>query len=76
MGLAEHSFGGFLNWVLKLREDLGIPHTADALGVTEAQVDRLAQMAVEDPSAGTNPTVLTAAEYAQILRKSLAGDLT
>ena len=38
-------------------------------------MDRLAHMAVEDPSAGTNPTVLTAAEYAQILRKSLAGDL-
>lgn len=75
LGLAEHSFEGFLGWVLKLREDLNIPHTADALGVTEALVDRLAQMAVEDPSAGTNPTVLTAAEYAQILRKSLVGDL-
>jgi alcohol dehydrogenase class IV len=70
--------GGFdavLDWVLKLREDLGIPHTAAELGVPEDLVGTIAAEAVADPTAGTNPIPLTEADYAELLRASMAGTL-
>lgn len=76
LGLPNPSFGAFVDWVLALRSDLKIPHTADALGVTEALVPRLAQLATEDPSAGSNPIPLTVAQYEALLRRALTGDLS
>ncbi len=54
---------------------LGIPHRLDAVGVTEAHVDSLAEAAVADPSASTNPIPFRAADYAAIFRAGLAGDV-
>lgn len=76
LGLPTVGFAGFVDWVLRLREDLGIPHTAAALGVTAALVPTLAKMATEDPSAGSNPLPLSVAEYETLLGKALAGDLS
>jgi 4-hydroxybutyrate dehydrogenase len=38
---------------------LGIPKNLTELGVTDPDIERLAAMALEDPSAGGNPVPLT-----------------
>jgi alcohol dehydrogenase class IV len=73
IGLEDASFEGFHGWVLGLRERLQIPHTADALGVTEALIDDLGHRAAADPSAGGNPIPVDAAALSGLYRQSLVG---
>lgn len=55
----DDGFDGFLDHVLKLRTELGVPDKLGELGVDASAIDKLAAMAVEDPSAGGNPVELT-----------------
>ncbi|MTI17575.1 iron-containing alcohol dehydrogenase [Rhodobacteraceae bacterium RKSG542] len=55
----EGGFDGFYAAVTGLCKELGVPEKLSALGVDTEKVDQLAQMAVEDPSAGGNPVELT-----------------
>jgi alcohol dehydrogenase class IV len=61
-------------WVLDLRAEIGIPMSLAEAGVPADGIARVSQMAVEDPSAATNPVAFTAADYEVILRRALAGD--
>lgn len=67
--------GAVLDWVLRLREAVGIPHTLAEIGIDEAQAERVGRMASEDPSGGTNPIVFTADEYSQLLQAAIRGNL-
>lgn len=58
LGLPGQDFDAFLNFVLDLRRDVGVPHTLRELGVDHHEADRIAAMAVNDPSAGGNPVPL------------------
>ena len=58
LGIAG-GFNGFYDFVLKLREELGIPDKLAALGVGTDRIDEMAVMAVADPSTGGNPVELT-----------------
>lgn len=73
LDLPQPSFTAFLDWVLALRETTGIPHTLAAIGIDDAQAERIGQMAVVDGSAATNPINFDAAGYAAILRKAVSG---
>jgi alcohol dehydrogenase class IV len=75
LDLPSPSFQAVMDWVLALRADVGIPHTLAEIGVTEAQVDRLAAMAIEDPSCGGNPVGLTKDDLAALYRAAIAGTL-
>jgi alcohol dehydrogenase class IV len=57
MGIAG-GFDGFCDFVAGLNAALGIPKNLTELGVTAPDIDRLAGMAIEDPSAGGNPVAL------------------
>ena len=52
-------FAGFRDQVMKLRALLNIPANLTAMGVKEADLDRLTDMALEDPSCGGNPKLMT-----------------
>jgi len=52
-------FDGFYDAVLELRAALKVPDRLGALGVPADAADKLAAMAVDDPSAGGNPVKLT-----------------
>lgn len=52
-------FDGFRARVMDLRADLAIPQNLTALGVEEARLDELTDMALEDPSCGGNPVAMT-----------------
>ena len=47
----------------------------DQIGIDGCAVDRVAQMATEDPSATGNPIPFTAGQYGEILRQAISGDL-
>ena len=70
LGIAG-GFDGFMDWVLALRADLGVPDRLSALGVGTDRIAEMAAMAVEDPSCGGNPVALTVetltALYAEIV---------
>lgn len=58
LGIAG-GFDGFYDFVLGLRETLGIPDKLAALGVKTDRIDEMSVMAVADPSTGGNPVELT-----------------
>ncbi len=70
------SVGDILEWITALRREIGIPHTLAEIGAPADEVARVAQMAVEDPSAATNPIALSPADYAAILGRAQTGDLS
>jgi alcohol dehydrogenase class IV len=75
LDLATPSFDAVLDWILCLREELGIPNTLSDIGVTDAHVSRLAAMAVVDPSAGGNPVPLTVDTLTDLLDAAIHGRL-
>lgn len=76
LDLPEPGFGGVMKWMLKLREDLGLPHTLAAVsGFDEAMAARLAPLAEKDPSLGTNPRPATVEQLRQVFVAALRGDL-
>ena len=64
-----------LNWVLGLREQIGIANTLTEIGIDNPDFVRIGVMATEDPSAGGNPIQFTADEYAEICEKAFKGEL-
>jgi len=54
-------FNGFFDYVLSLRNELGVPDKLRDLGVGTDRIDDMVAMALEDPSAGGNPIEMTAA---------------
>lgn len=52
-------FDGFCAFVDDFNKDLGIPKRVSGLGVKSADVDRLVEGAISDPSCGGNPVTLT-----------------
>ncbi|MFN7224545.1 MAG: iron-containing alcohol dehydrogenase [Paracoccaceae bacterium] len=52
-------FDGFRARVMDLRAELAIPANLTAMGVKSAELDMLTDMALEDPSCGGNPIVMT-----------------
>ncbi|MHA1189285.1 MAG: iron-containing alcohol dehydrogenase [Alphaproteobacteria bacterium] len=68
-------FDSFLDTIVKLRERLSVPHTLGGLGVNDNQIDRIAEMAVVDPTAGGNPRPFTVDEAKAMLRNAFEGTI-
>jgi alcohol dehydrogenase class IV len=75
LGLARHSFDGFLDWVLELRADVGIPHTLADIGVREEHAAAFAPQALADPSTGGNPLPMTEDDFRQLYLRCIRGEL-
>ncbi len=58
LGIAG-GFTGFYDAVIQLRSDLKVPDKLSGLGVGSDRTDELAAMAIEDPTAGSNPVAMT-----------------
>ena len=55
----EGGFAGFHDAVMALRAKLNIPADLEAMGVLFKDLDMLTDMALEDPSCGGNPVLMT-----------------
>lgn len=75
MGLTDPTFTGFVDWVLALREDVGIPNTLKDIGVDLDMIEQGAPMALEDPSTGGNPLPMTLGDYEMLYRNAIEGRL-
>ncbi len=75
MNLSQPGFDSFLQWVLDLRQQLGIAHSLAEIGIGDEQADKIADMAVADPSAGGNPIAFDANEYRQIFLAAVHGKM-
>lgn len=74
LGLAP-GYASLMAWILALREQVGVPHTLDALGVDDTRADRIAQLAVGDPSTATNPLTLDTDGARRIFDAAMRGTL-
>ena len=75
LDLPSPSFAAVLDWILALRERIGIPHTLKDIGVDEPYARRLAPTAAADPSSPTNPVPLDAANLEALYLRAINGTL-
>ena len=73
--LPGEGYSAVLDWLLKLREQLKIPHTAQELGVKESCLAELAEMAAKDPTASTNPRPVGKAQMLAMYKAAMIGQL-
>ena len=72
----EKKFDSFINWIIELRRDVKIPHKlSDVLEGDKVNLDKLSQMALEDPSTAGNPKKLTKEDMKIMYEHSLSGKL-
>jgi alcohol dehydrogenase class IV len=72
----EKDFDGFIDWVVELRKDLKIPHKlSEVLDEKKFDLDKLSQMALDDPSTGGNPIKLSKSDMKIMYEHSLSGKL-
>ena len=76
LSLKDISFNGFIDWVLKFRKDLDIPHKlSDVIKEEDFDLDRLSKMALEDPSTAGNPKNLSIDDMKIMYQHSMNGEL-
>ncbi|QXG38459.1 iron-containing alcohol dehydrogenase [Pseudomonas viridiflava] len=71
--LPTPGFSGVMDWVLSLREQIGIPHTLADIGIHDQDADLVGQMAFADGCSHTNPIRHSAEAYAGIFRRAVRG---
>jgi alcohol dehydrogenase class IV len=75
LDLPAHSPQAVIEWVLRLRERVGIPNTLAEIGVGEDVLPEAARMAEIDPSNDGNPVPMKAKDYEGLYRKAITGVL-
>jgi alcohol dehydrogenase class IV len=68
-------FKAFIDFVLELRAEIGVPHTLAGLNVGDDKVDAIVEMAPKDPTAGGNPVPLDKRGARTIFNRALEGRL-
>jgi alcohol dehydrogenase len=75
LDLQAHSPQAVIEWVLRLRERIGIPNTLAEIGVKEDVIPEAAPMAEHDPSNDGNPVPMKAKDYEGLYLKAITGVL-
>ena len=73
LDLRGNGFSAVMDWVLAFREQVGIPHTLGDINVPSDRADDIGALSERDPSAGSNPTKLSAQTYAETFAKAVTG---
>ena len=74
--IEEKTFDGFLKWILDLRKKLDIPHKlSDLINEKDFELDRLSEMALDDPSTAGNPKKLSIGDMKILYQYSMSGKL-
>ena len=72
----DKKFDSFLEWILDLRKELGIPHKlSDVMDCSKINLDELSLMAYEDPSTSGNPRKIDKDDLKILYEYSITGDL-
>jgi alcohol dehydrogenase class IV len=73
LDLSRPHFDAVLQWILALRQELGMPHFLGALGVKEEHIPFLAEKALRDGNASTNPILLDRGKVEMLLNQMICG---
>lgn len=73
--LPHHTFDGFLDWIITLRNDLGMPISLEAISVRKSDIPRIIRMALSDANMETNPIPMTPEKLEKLLNRALSGRL-
>jgi alcohol dehydrogenase class IV len=68
-------FNEFLDAVLKLRQEIGVPNGLTGLKVDGKRTDTIVEMSLVDPTAGGNPVPLTQEGSRKLFDAALKGDV-
>lgn len=71
----DGGFDRFLDAVIALRKEIGIPNDLAGLKIDSGQIDTIVDMAVVDPTAGGNPIPLTKDMSRKLFEAALSGNL-
>ena len=72
----QKNFESFLNWILELRKNLNIPHKlSDVIDQNKINIDKLSQMALDDPSTASNPKKLSLEDLKTLYKHRISGKL-
>ncbi len=71
IGLHDTSFEAFHGWICQTLDDVGIPRTLSEIGVPPDCAPRIAQKALQDSAAGTNPRTLTPEDVISVINDAL-----
>ena len=72
LGIAG-GYCGFLDWVMQLRAEIGIPDSLSMIGIKMFDAEQIGVLAAKDPSAAGNPVSLDAAGYAALFERAVSG---
>ncbi len=75
LGIDSPGFDSTFDWLMKYREEVGIPNTLADIEVPEEDADEIGARSINDPCAGGNPAQHSASIYADIFRNAHRGDL-
>jgi alcohol dehydrogenase class IV len=75
LGLADPTHDGVLDWIIALREQIGIPHRLADLGVSADKVPEFSRMAAVDPPSATNPVAVNVANLGELYHRAIEGEL-
>ena len=74
--LKDKSFTGFLDWLIDFRKKLNLPNKlSDVIDEKDLDLDRLSEMALNDPSTSGNPKKLTKNDMKILYQHSISGEL-
>lgn len=77
--LDDVSFAGFMDWLMKFRQNLNIPNDLAAIGITldiaMTKKDLIAHLAVQDACAAGNPIQFSKEQYSEIFQCATHGSL-
>ena len=76
LGLGDGGYDAVFDWVLAFRKSLDVPHTLEDFGVGDKDIEMIAEAAVEDPTAGSNPRKLDKKAAMAIYSAAMKGDLS
>jgi hypothetical protein len=76
IGLRKATYAAFVDWILELRETIGIPPALSALGLKEEHAAQFAPQALVDPSTPSNPLPMDRAAFEQLYLHAIRGELT
>ena len=72
----EKSFDCFLKWIIDIRKEFNIPHKlSDVVDEEKMDLNKLSEMAFNDPSTGGNPKKLTKEDMKIMYQHSISGKL-
>ena len=61
----------FIDWLTRLKADIGIPSRLSAVGIDRSQIGRLSEAAFQDGCHTTNPRPCTRADFEHLFAEAL-----